>query len=85
MLAIIEQKEQEGTSHAIESLKERDIQSKLETMNEMEQEMLKSVMRFNIIYPNTTLAIGHIRTTVREEHNQNMIYLKEGEITFGSH
>lgn len=85
LLAIIEQKEQEGTSHAIESLKERDIQSKLETMNEMEQEMLKSVMRFNIIYPNTTLAIGHIRTTVREEHNQNMIYLKEGEITFGSH
>lgn len=84
LLTSIERKEQEGTAHAIESLKERDVQARLESMRDLEETMLKSLMRFQIIYPNTTLAIGHIRVTVREEHNQNMIYLKEGEITFGS-
>ena len=84
MLMDIDEKEHLHQSQAISRLKDRDIQSKLEAMKRLEEEALKSVMRFNMVYPNTSVTIAKAHYTLREMRNQCMIYQKQGEIVFGA-
>ncbi|MCI9577046.1 MAG: DUF342 domain-containing protein [Clostridiales bacterium] len=84
LLGAINEQEQLNQSQAIARLKERDIQSKLEMMKELEEGVLKSVMRFNMVYPNTSVTIVKAHHTLREMRNQCMIYQKQGEIVFGA-
>ena len=71
-------------SQAILGLKLRDIQTKLEHMREMEEEVKKAVMRFGVVYPNTSIAIGSSRCLVMELKNACMIYQKQGQLVFGA-